>query len=70
MDVEEDAPTELRDIINRYNLDDYDDEGVNDLALNHDLAVYADNRDDPFLNDDDEDSDVCIFFLILFLFIF
>ena len=53
----ENISAEERQIIDRYNLNDYDDE--DDTALNHsELVVFADNNQDPYLNNEDEFSDV------------
>lgn len=57
MEVDERPQGERDEIIDRYNLDDYDNEEVNDIALNHsELAVFADNREDPLLNEEDDDD--------------
>lgn len=53
----ENISAEERQIIDRYNLNDYDDE--DDTALNHsELVVFADNTQDPYLNNEDAFSDV------------
>lgn len=47
-------------IIDRYNLNDYDDDGEgDDLTLNHsELVVFPDNNQDPYLNNEENFSDV------------
>lgn len=55
--VSENISAEEKQIIDRYNLNDYDDD--DDTALNHsELVVFADNNQDPYLNNEDEFSDV------------
>ncbi len=58
-DVEnENVSAEERQIIDRYNLNDYDDDD-DDTALNHsELVVFTDNNQDPYLNNEEEFSDV------------
>lgn len=57
-DVEnENVSAEERQIIDRYNLNDYDDDD-DDTALNHsELVVFTDNNQDPYLNNEEEFSD-------------
>lgn len=61
----ENVSAEERQIIDRYNLDDYDDND-DDTALNHsELVVFADNNQDPYLNNEDAFSDVSQLLLYL-----
>ena len=54
---DENISAEERQIIDRYNLNDYDDD--DDAALNHsELVVFTDNNQDPYLNNEDAFSDV------------
>lgn len=60
-DVENANPIseEERQFMDRYNLNDYDNEEADDTALNHsELVVFADNAQDPYFNNEDAFSDV------------
>lgn len=57
--VRNDDDDNEREIVDRYNLDEYDNEEVNDLALNHgNLVVFDDNQMDPYLDAEQQYSDV------------
>ena len=59
----ENISEEEKKIMDRYNLNDYDDdEDLDNTALNHsELVVFADNNQDPYLNHDEAFSDVSHF---------
>ena len=56
----ENISEEDKQIMDRYNLNDYDDDDADNTALNHsELVVFADNNQDPYLNNEDAFSEVC-----------
>lgn len=64
----ENISEEEKQIIDRYNLNDFDEE--DDVPLNHsELVVFASNQQDPYLNNDAfSDVSICCNFVYLIIF--